>query len=432
MTIQNSYIILKTILDIVKNWWWVPLPFLLWRPFLFLWLSMKRESWASKQKMIMLEIKTPKDVLEPIKAMEEVFSALWGALYSPPDPWEKWMEGECSFSYSFEIASIGGNIHFFIRIPDAARDAVESAIYSQYPEAEIFLADDYTKFVPRDIPNKEWDFYGTAYKMMKDDIYPIKTYSKFFEEKPDIIKEEKRIDPLSTLIEGMTKIKPGEQLWLQIVALPITNKEDNYVDRGKVFIDKMLNKTKEKPRVKSIVQEGLEGLLFGVPEKKKEEKAEKFQPETMLSSGEKQLISAVENKTSKNAFASTIRFLYLGKKDVFFKAQIKLIFTFFSQFSASNLNGLVPLASSKTKVKKSWLFPLNYLIPRRIYVKKRKVFRNYIKRLTPYFPNPGGTFVLDTEELATLFHFPSKTMSPTPSVFRVEAKKGEPPSELPV
>jgi hypothetical protein len=410
------------------------LPFLLWRPFLFFWLWIKREKWLSEQNIIMLEIKTPKDVLEPIKAMEEVFSALWGSLYGFPDPWEKWMEGECPYSYSFEVASIGGSIHFYIRIPDSARDSVESAIYSQYPDAEISLAEDYTKMVPKDIPNKDWDLYGTAYKMARDDIYPIKTYPKFFEEKPDIAKEEKRIDPISSLIEGMTRIKPGEQLWLQIIALPVTNGEDNYVDRGEAFINKMLNKSKGKPKYKPMVQEGVEGLLFGVKEKKSEDKSkEKFQPETMLSSGEKQLVSAVENKISKNSFACTIRFVYLGKKDVFFKAQIKHIFSFFSQFSASNLNGLIPLGGSKTKVKKSWIFPLNTTLrPRKLYVKKRKVFRNYIKRLTPYFPNPGGTFILNTEELATLFHFPSKISSPTPSIHRVEAKKGEPPPELPV
>jgi hypothetical protein len=432
MTIQTYYIILKSIMDLVENWWWIILPFLLWRPFLFFWLWIKREGWLAKQKTIMLELKAPKDVLEPVKAMEEVFSSLWGDLYGFPDPWEKWMEGECPSSYSFEIASIGGSIHFYVRIPESARDSVESAIYSQYPDAEISLAEDYTKLVPKDIPNKDWDLYGTAYKMATDDIIPIKTYPKFFEEKPDIAKEEKRIDPISTLIEGLTRIKKGEQLWLQIIALPITNGENDYVDRGKAFMDKIFKRTKEKPKVKPMIQEGLEGLLFGISEKKEGAKEEKFQPETMLSSEEKQLVSAVGNKISKNAFACTIRFLYLGKKDVFFKAQIKHVFGFMSQFSANNLNGLVPLGSSKTKIKKSWFFPLNYLIPRGLYIRKRKVFRNYIKRLTPYFPKPGGTFVLNTEELATIFHFPSKVSSPTPSIHRVDAKKGEPPPELPV
>ncbi len=39
---------------------------------------------------------------------------------------------------------------------------------------------------------------------------------------------------------------------------------------------------------------------------------------------------------------------------------------------------------------------------------------------------------LNIEELATLFHFPSKIVAPTHLVPRVEAKKGEAPSGLPV
>jgi hypothetical protein len=61
----------------------------------------------------------------------------------------------------------------------------------------------------------------------------------------------------------------------------------------------------------------------------------------------------------------------------------------------------------------------------------RKLFRHYTRRFTPYFPKAGGTFMLNSEELATLFHLPGKTVVTTPSIYRVEAKKGGVPSELP-
>ncbi|GAI18321.1 unnamed protein product, partial [marine sediment metagenome] len=66
-----------------------------------------------------------------------------------------------------------------IRIPEKNRDSAESAIYSQYPEAEISIADDYTKYIPQDIPNKDWDLWGSDYKLLKENPYPIKTYLKF-------------------------------------------------------------------------------------------------------------------------------------------------------------------------------------------------------------------------------------------------------------
>ena len=83
-------------------------------------------------------------------------------------------------------------------------------------------------------------------------------------------------------------------------------------------------------------------------------------------------------------------------------------------------------------------------------MRKRKQFRDYIARLPSYFhwnfegklpfflrlirypPNPGirGTIVLNSEELATIYHFPSKIT--IPSMSYVEAKKAGPPASLPV
>jgi len=60
------------------------------------------------------------------------------------------------------------------------------------------------------------------------------------------------------------------------------------------------------------------------------------------------------------------------------------------------------------------------------------LLRNYIKRFTPYFPRPGGTFMMTTEELASLYHFPGQGAAPAPGVPRIEAKRGGVPPELPV
>ncbi len=108
------------------------------------------------------------------------------------------------------------------------------------------------------------------------------------------------------------------------------------------------------------------------------------------------------------------------------------MFAFFSQFCTSNLNGIKPYPITLTKIHKSWFLPLNSILPRRLYVRKRRLFRNYIKRFRPLYPLPGGTFVFNTEELATIFHFPGRMVAPAPSVQRVEYKKGEAPPGLPV
>jgi len=60
--------------QIFKVWWWVPLIFILWRPFIFLYVFWRKERYDATIKRIVLEIKIPKEVLKPIKAMEDVFA----------------------------------------------------------------------------------------------------------------------------------------------------------------------------------------------------------------------------------------------------------------------------------------------------------------------------------------------------------------------
>ena len=208
--------------------------------FLYLWW-IRWELYYKKMKWILIEIVPPREILKPFRAMEDIFSIFWG-VYDGANWREKFCEGElpnAPFWFSLELVSFGGEIHFYIRILEVWRSLAESAIYSQYPDAEIKVVDDYTKNISQDIPNKEWDLYGEDYSLKKEDPYPIKTYSMFFEEKPEVVKEEKRLDPISAILESYASLKPTEQFWLQIVAAPIQDKDFPWETRGRKLADKI-------------------------------------------------------------------------------------------------------------------------------------------------------------------------------------------------
>jgi len=412
----------------IATWWWVFTPFLLIRPFLFFYLWWRNEKWAEKQKYIMLEIKMPREVRRPFKAMEQVFAGWW-MLYDPPDWWEKWVEGKYQLSMSIELVSDGGEIHFYLYIPEPARNFIESSIYSQYPDAEIFQVEDYTKNTPQDIPNEEWDLWGCDYELIKEDIYPIKTYPRFFEERAET-PEEKRIDPLAALLEGMSKLKPGEKIWVQFRLTPITNAENNYKDRAKAAIDKMLKKP-GKPTPKPILKEAIDIILF--PPKKEEKKPEVYPPEIwILPPGEREKAAAIADKVSKVMFECGIRFIILGKKGIWNKANLKTVLSYFANFNTENLNAFKPWGKSITKVHKHERFFLNILFyDALLYVKKRKIFKRYIQRLDYLFPKKGMRFILNIEELASMFHLVGRESVPAPEIQRIESKKAEPPPNLP-
>ncbi len=422
--------ILSPAWQIFKSWWWLPLPFILWKFLSFFWLWWRGiDVWFPKQKLILLEVRMPKEVLKPIRAMETVMAGIYQIFWESIGWWQKWINGKLQLSCSFEIASIGGEPHFFIRIPQEKRDPIESVIYAQYPEVEISVADDYTRYVPQDIPNKDWDLWGDDYQLFKEDSYPIKTYKGFETEREAL--EEKRIDPLAGLLEAMAKIKPGEQLWVQITAEP--EKTGKWVKKGEKVRDMLAKRVKKTLPERPMILEATDILITGeVPGKPEKEEKELIPPEMKLTPGEREVVAGVEEKMSKPGFTTNIRFIYLGKRNVFFAPNARLIFGFFNSFTTYNLNGLRPCGNpSITKVDKSWFLPLNFFRRRRIYTRKRAIFRKYKSRVGLYFPRPGGTFILNTEELATLFHFTGRRVAPAPFVPRVEAKKGEAPSGLP-
>lgn len=412
--------------QIVFNWWWLLLPFIFWKPFIYLWLWWRGELWGNKQKNILLEIRIPKNNPKPVRAMELVLSGMW-QVWAEANWIEKWWDGQGLLQYSLEVAAIDGIPHFLIRCNSSTRTIIETHIYSQFPEAEIFEVEDYTKKVPQDIPNKDWDMWSTDFKMIQKNCYPIRTYRDFETEKE--VTEEQKIDPISSLLEGMALLKKGEQMWLQINITPI-QKEVSWVEEGKKEINKLLQR-KEAPPKTSIWQDIINILMTGAPAGKEESKDSVLPPEMKLSPGEKDIVSGIERKISKVGFETYIRYIYLAKRDVMFKPNLRLPMSYFTNFLNANSNGLVPDGKTIPKVRKKWYDPI-WFPQRRLYLKKRTSFRKYVERIPYFFPQSGGTFVLNAEEIASIYHFPSRVLTPSSLIPRVEAKKGEAPYELPV
>jgi len=432
MVESSLSLIFGYIWQIIQAWWWLFLPFLLGKPFLYLWLWWRFELFINQQKFILLEVKLPEESIKPIRAMEQVMDGIQQGFWDPPNFWEKWWDGKISIGFQLEIVSIGGEIHFYIRCPDYRRDIVEANIYSQYPEAEITLAEDYAKNIPHNIPNKDWDMWASDYKLDKPSPYPIKTYLEFETEAEK--EEEKRVDPLAALLETFAKIKSGEQLWIQIQASSIGQEDaEPFLKEGKAIRDKIA-KRPEAAKPKPMIQEAAEILISGPPsEEKKEKPMELIAPELRLTPGEKEIIAGVERKISKPLFTCSIRFIFLGKREVWFKSNLRLAIAYFGNYVTENMNALFPLGKTITKVYSRP--PFSIFDRRRRYLRKRKMFRLYLERFPPCFPRKGnyktGTFILNTEELASLFHFPSRRVAPAPGVSRVEAKKAGSPTGLP-
>jgi hypothetical protein len=107
------------------------------------------------------------------------------------------------------------------------------------------------------------------------------------------------------------------------------------------------------------------------------------------------------------------------------------IMTTTQQYNSSDLNGFKP--RSATNIDYDWqdyltVNPLKW--GRRLRIMKEDMFEAYINRGYFYPPYTTKPFVLTTEELATIYHFPGQVAATT-SLGRIESKRAEPPANLP-
>jgi hypothetical protein len=440
-------------LPFLRPWWWLFAPIFLSLELrvVYMWWIQWDYNYA-KIKWYILEIVPPKEILVPIKAMEDFFTVIWPNFYAPPSWRERMCEGALPSAaswMSFEIVSIEGRIHFYFRVSSAHRPSVEAALYAHYPELEIQEVSDYTKNVPQNVPNETWDAYGEDFILQRPAPYPIKTYEKFFEPQGEKISaEEKRIDPIASLLESMAKLGSGEQFWLQFITMSVgDNDEPDFKKEGQHIISKLAKRPEKKKK------SGFDWfadipyhLIFGPKKEGSGEKAtykwldrkeaggaagsttsEDGEREMVMTPGEKEIMTEVENKMKKPLFRTVIRSMYIAKRENFSSPNKILTRSYFAHFIAQNLNVIV--FSKVTRPKTQYVFRKR--IP---YIRTRRLFRNYVLRFTPLFPNrQRECALLNTEEMATVFHFPIKVTGMTmPTMTRIESKKGGAPSNLPI
>jgi hypothetical protein len=393
-----------------------------------IWVNWRQNLYEAKRRWIFLAVDIPKAVIdEPAQsplAVENIFSHLDGA-HASDTLWEQYWQGKTQDWFSLEIVSIEGYIQFVIRTRDKFRDLVEAAIYAQYPDAEITEVVDYTKSAPKSFPDPEWELFGTEWINVKPDAYPLRTYRDF--EDP-ATKEFK--DPLAAMLETMSRMGKGEQIWFQMIITPISQK--GWTRKGEHLVKKLIGMKTEAKQTwmdkvidlpGQVAGTALSQVIGGEEEVKKKEEKKDTSLMLYLSPGTKTLIEAIEKKLSKIGFQTKVRMIYLAKKEIFKKARAAHpMVGVIKQFNT--LDG----QSIKPEYKKVGTAAHYVLTKKRLQWKQNKILRAYKWRSN--WRGLGKGFVLNIEELATMWHFPAVWIK-APPVKTVESKRGVPPINLP-
>ncbi len=397
---ESFFRMIKTAMETAP--YWLPVVLVYWLA--LLWRHYTRSKFIQKIPWTMLEIKIPREITKSPKAMEVVNGVFFQTFDG--NQLDKIFRGFVRAWFSLELVSLGGEVHFFIRTQKFHKNLVEAQIYSQYPEVEIYEVEDYVNNIPfYGTPGSEWLMWGTEFKLSKDDAYPIKTYIDYgLDENP---KEEHKVDPLTPVLEFLGSIGPSEQVWIQILAMTTMKrfkkpgawfKKQDWRDNAEALVEKLMKR--DKPL-----------------------EAGKFPPR--LSPGEEEVVKAVERSVSKIGFDCGLRGIYLAKQGFYDAARVVGLINSVRQYSSLHLNGFSTF--NRTTID----YPWQDFRGLRIEWLKRRMFDAYRRRSWFHPPHKRRPFVLNGEELATIYHFPGQVAT-TPTLKKIESKKGEPPVDLPI
>lgn len=389
----------------------------IWLPAVFVimafnaWLYYKRSSYWAKMGSVLLEIKIPKEVFKSPLAMEVVLNQLHQT--ADESNWYfKYWKGQTRSWFSLEIVSTGGQIRFYIWARKKYQNGIEAHLYSQYPGIEVYEVEDYTKNFYFD-PNKH-QMFACQWELSEPDPLPIGTYVDYGMDKDP--KEEYKVDPMTSQLEFLGTLTEGHNIWIQIIVRahkkekrkPGTwfEKTDAWKDQAKEEINKIIKQLKDDKEAAGFPR---------IPTK-----------------GEAEKIAALERSIGKIGFDVSIRSLYFADKEKYDSIYLGGLMGSFKQYGSMGLNGFKSAGwySTFNNPWKDWMKPIKKeklgVMVMEEYKFRRFFFSPYMDKW--FYSKP---FVLNAEELATIFHIPSSTAG-TPTLERIPSKKAEAPSNLPL
>lgn len=420
------------ILDFIFFALTIGLPIVFWNLFFEAWVDMKRQIFWNKQTPVLLEIVLPKEVLKTPSSME-VFLLNINQTGGEGTWYDRNFLGKTRPQFSLEMVSIEGTVHFYIWTWKQWKKFIETQIYAQYPGIEVTEVKDYTK---------NWNFdpesnglWGCEFELGRPDPFPIKTYRDYGIGDDKLTEEDVKVDPITPIVELLGSVDQKQQMWIQIICRG--KKEDDpipFSDRWKKFKDKLVSdnfnsawkelwkgheawKTEAQKQIEEIKKKATPMI------KGPDGKESPGFPNYVKSQIEQ--IEALGRSVSKPGFEVGIRCLYLAENEFFDGMNGPALLSVFKQFGSSNLNGFKP--KNVTSID----YPWQDFFGTRIIKKRADLITAYKARGYFFEPYKEKPMILNTEELATIFHFPGKVVG-TPTFERIGSKKSEPPANLPI
>ena len=284
--------------------------------------------------------------------------------------------------FAFEIVGAKGLIHFYAAVPLALLDVVKQAILSAYPSARLEEASEHNIFNPS---GKTSGTLGGEFTLKEHYAYPIATF------------EDLKRDAMQSLLSALSNLTKEDGASIQILMRPADP------DWRKKATEVAKNKRKGGSGMNPLdIIKSVPGAMIKPPDTNAGGEAKK--PE--LSNMETATYDAIDDKTRHVGYEVVIRVVTSSNVVQRSQAILGNIVASFGLYDAPGKNGFKFTPSKDIE----------------------GLVTSYLMR---FFPQQHSSNILNSVELATIFHFPDERSIPTAQLMRQDSKQADGPPNMP-
>ncbi len=289
--------------------------------------------------------------------------------------------------FAFEIIGSKGFVHFYAAVPVAMQDVVTQAVISAYPSAQLEEAAEHNIFSP---VGKLSGTIGGELTLKENYAYPIATY------------QEIKRDAMQAILNAMSTLDKDDGAGIQILMRPANS---SWRKSAQSVASKKRKGDKDKSGGEKAF--GIAKTILTAAVKPPDEKgSDKKDDKKDLSGLEQSVLDSIDDKTRYPAYEVLIRVVASSNISQRAQAMQNNIVAAFSLFDAPGKNGF-----KYTPAKDIESFVTAFILR--------------------FFPPENNQSILNSVELATLFHFPDQKNIPTSQLERQASKQVDAPRNLP-
>jgi len=289
--------------------------------------------------------------------------------------------------FAFEIIGADGLVHFYAAVPVVLLEVVKQAILSSYPDARLEETTEHNIFSPTGRTNGT---VGGELVLKERSAYPIATF------------QEIKRDTMQAVLNALSTLDKEDGAGIQMLMRPAGSE---WRSSSISFAQKKRKNEADTSTTRTV--SGWFGQLLLAPFKPPEDRTKEITKESKPLSGVDQaLVEGIEEKTRHSGYEVSIRVIASSETSQKAQSILNSIVATFALFDSPGKNGFkfVPAKDIDSFIT------------------------SYIMR---FFPPENNKTVLNSIELATMFHFPDQSSIPTSQLGRQRSKQVDGPRNVP-